>query len=105
MKAMILAAGLGTRLQPYSDHTPKSLFCVSNRPLLQNMITNLIDAGCEAVIINTHHLRTICIKKSNPLSRDNTLPSPFNCGMNPRFLEPAVPSEMLQISGTIAPLW
>jgi NDP-sugar pyrophosphorylase family protein len=56
MKAMILAAGLGTRLQPYSDHTPKSLFCVSNRPLLQNMITNLIDAGCEAVIINTHHL-------------------------------------------------
>jgi aminoglycoside/choline kinase family phosphotransferase/dTDP-glucose pyrophosphorylase len=56
MKALILAAGLGTRLQPYTDHTPKPLFPVLGRPLLDITITNLIVAGCRAVIINTHHL-------------------------------------------------
>ena len=56
MKALILAAGLGTRLQPYTDHTPKPLFPVLGRPLLDMMISHLIDAGCRAIIINTHHL-------------------------------------------------
>jgi aminoglycoside/choline kinase family phosphotransferase/dTDP-glucose pyrophosphorylase len=56
MKALILAAGLGTRLQPYTDHTPKPLFPVLGRPLLDIMIAKLIDAGCKAVTINTHHL-------------------------------------------------
>ncbi len=56
MKAMILAAGLGTRLQPYTNNIPKPLFCVAGRPLLDYTIQNLIRAGCEAVIINTHHL-------------------------------------------------
>jgi NDP-sugar pyrophosphorylase family protein/tRNA A-37 threonylcarbamoyl transferase component Bud32 len=56
MKALILAAGLGTRLRPYTDHTPKPLFTVSGKTLLDLAITKLIDAGCSAVIINTHHL-------------------------------------------------
>jgi aminoglycoside/choline kinase family phosphotransferase/dTDP-glucose pyrophosphorylase len=56
MKALILAAGLGTRLRPYTDHTPKPLFPILGRPLLDIMITKLIDAGCKAVIVNTHHL-------------------------------------------------
>ncbi|MGD9119834.1 MAG: sugar phosphate nucleotidyltransferase [Desulfobacterales bacterium] len=56
MKALILAAGLGTRLRPYSDHTPKPLFTVSGKTLLDITITKLIDAGCSAIIINTHHL-------------------------------------------------
>jgi aminoglycoside/choline kinase family phosphotransferase/choline kinase len=56
MKALILAAGLGTRLRPYTDHTPKPLFTVSGKTLLEIAITKLIDAGCSAVIINTHHL-------------------------------------------------
>jgi len=56
MKALILAAGLGTRLQPYTDHTPKPLFSIRGRPLLDIMIFKLIAAGCEAIIINTHHL-------------------------------------------------
>jgi len=56
MKALILAAGLGTRLRPYTNHTPKPLFTISDRPLLDIMITRLIEAGCEAIIINTHHL-------------------------------------------------
>jgi len=56
MKAMILAAGYGTRLRPYTDHTPKSLFPIAGRPLLDVIIEKLHKAGCHAVIINTHHL-------------------------------------------------
>jgi aminoglycoside/choline kinase family phosphotransferase/choline kinase len=56
MKAMILAAGFGTRLQPYTQDIPKPLFQLAGRPLLDIAIQNLIRAGCEAVIINTHHL-------------------------------------------------
>lgn len=56
MKALILAAGLGTRLRPYTDHTPKPLFTIAGRPLLDIIIANLQKAGCESIIINTHHL-------------------------------------------------
>ncbi len=56
MKALILAAGLGTRLRPYSENTPKPLFTVAKRPLLDIIISNLIDSGCKAIIVNTHHL-------------------------------------------------
>lgn len=58
MRALILSAGLGTRLRPYTDYTPKPLFTISGRPLLDIMITQLIQAGCESAIINTHHLHT-----------------------------------------------
>ncbi len=53
---MILAAGLGTRLQPYTHTIPKALFPVGGKPLLDIAINNLITAGCEALVINTHHL-------------------------------------------------
>jgi NDP-sugar pyrophosphorylase family protein len=56
MKALILAAGFGTRLRPYTNHTPKPLFSIAGRPLLDIIIDNLQKAGCKAVIINTHHL-------------------------------------------------
>jgi NDP-sugar pyrophosphorylase family protein/aminoglycoside/choline kinase family phosphotransferase len=56
MKALILAAGLGTRLRPYSEYTPKPLFTIAGRPLLDIIISNLIDSGCKAIIVNTHHL-------------------------------------------------
>jgi NDP-sugar pyrophosphorylase family protein/tRNA A-37 threonylcarbamoyl transferase component Bud32 len=56
MKALILAAGLGTRLRPYTDNTPKPLFTLAGRPLLDIIISQLIDADCKAIIINTHHL-------------------------------------------------
>jgi NDP-sugar pyrophosphorylase family protein/tRNA A-37 threonylcarbamoyl transferase component Bud32 len=56
MKAMILAAGLGKRLRPFTANTPKPLFPVSGRPLLDIIIHSLQNAGCEAIIINTHHL-------------------------------------------------
>lgn len=56
MKAMILAAGLGTRLLPFTESTPKPMFTISGRPLLDIIIHSLQSAGCKAVIINTHHL-------------------------------------------------
>ena len=56
MKALILSAGLGTRLRPYTEHTPKPLFTICGRPLLDITITKLIEAGCESIMINTHHL-------------------------------------------------
>ena len=56
MKAMILAAGLGKRLRPFTANTPKPLFPVAGRPLLDIIIRSLQNAGCEAIIINTHYL-------------------------------------------------
>jgi NDP-sugar pyrophosphorylase family protein len=55
MKAMILAAGFGTRLRPYTQWTPKPLFTISGRPVLDIMIDRLLEAGCRAIVINTHH--------------------------------------------------
>jgi len=56
MKALILAAGLGTRLLPYTETTPKPLFTIGGRPLLDILIRTLQDAGCREIMINTHHL-------------------------------------------------
>jgi len=56
MKAMILAAGFGTRLLPYTENTPKPLFTIKGRPLLDIIICNLQRAGFNEIIINTHHL-------------------------------------------------
>ncbi|QTA88691.1 sugar phosphate nucleotidyltransferase [Desulfonema magnum] len=56
MKAMILAAGFGTRLLPFTETLPKPLFPFAGRPLLDIIIRSLQDAGCEVAIVNTHHL-------------------------------------------------
>jgi NDP-sugar pyrophosphorylase family protein len=56
MKALILAAGFGTRLLPYTESTPKPLFTIAERPILDTIICKLQRAGCKAIIINTHHL-------------------------------------------------
>ena len=56
MKALILAAGRGERLRPYTEKTPKALFPLSGRPLLDTSIRCLERAGCHEIIINTHHL-------------------------------------------------
>ncbi len=52
----MLAAGFGIRLLPFTKNIPKALFPVSGRPLLDTIILNLENAGCKAIIINTHHL-------------------------------------------------
>ena len=55
MKAMIFAAGLGTRLKPITDTMPKALVPVCGRPLLYHVITKLVAAGCDDIIVNVHH--------------------------------------------------
>ena len=55
MMALVLAAGFGSRLRPFSDHTPKPLFTLNRQPLLDIMIRRLIAAGIDTVIVNTHH--------------------------------------------------
>lgn len=57
-KALILAAGLGTRLAPYTDVTPKPMFTLAGKPLLYYWIRRLAKAGCGEIFINTHHLHT-----------------------------------------------
>lgn len=53
MKAMILAAGLGTRMRPLTDHLPKPLLEVGGKPLIVWHLENLARAGFQEVIINT----------------------------------------------------
>ena len=55
MKAMIFAAGLGTRLRPLTDHCPKALVPVAGSPMLEHVITRLIKAGFNELVINIHH--------------------------------------------------
>ena len=55
MKAMIFAAGLGTRLKPITDTMPKALVPVCGQPLLYHVITKLVAAGYDDIIVNVHH--------------------------------------------------
>ena len=55
MKAMIFAAGLGTRLKPLTDSKPKALIEVNGKPLLQHAIEHLSKFGFNQIVINIHH--------------------------------------------------
>ncbi|TNE49913.1 MAG: NDP-sugar synthase [Deltaproteobacteria bacterium] len=55
-KAMVLSAGLGTRLRPLTDHRPKPLVPILNTPLLEHHLQQLTLLGVEEVVINLHHL-------------------------------------------------
>ncbi len=54
-KAMILAAGFGTRLKPLTDSCPKALVKVNGVPMIEIVINKLVKSGIEDIIINTHH--------------------------------------------------
>ena len=55
MKAMVLAAGLGTRLRPLTDNRPKALVEINGKTLLEITLTRLQSFGVSEVIINVHH--------------------------------------------------
>lgn len=67
MKAMILAAGLGTRLRPLTDDRPKALVTVAGRTLLEITLTRLRSFGVDEVIVNAHHFAEMIVDylKSN----------------------------------------
>jgi NDP-sugar pyrophosphorylase family protein len=56
MRAMILAAGFGTRMRPFTERTPKPLLPVGNRPQIVCVLELLRRAGVRDVVINLHHL-------------------------------------------------
>lgn len=55
MKAMIFAAGLGTRLKPLTDVLPKALVPISGKPLLEHTCRKLMQSGINECVINVHH--------------------------------------------------
>src|SRR6267154_1331500 len=61
MKAMVLAAGLGTRLRPLTDDRPKALVEVGGRALLEITLSRLHTFGISEVIINVHHFADMVI--------------------------------------------
>lgn len=56
VKAVLLAAGLGTRLRPLTSSVPKCLLPIGGKPLLQYWFENVVAAGVEDVLVNTHWL-------------------------------------------------
>ena len=76
MKAMILAAGLGTRLKPFTDKHPKALAIVNGKSLLQRNIEYLASFGIKDIIINVHHFPQQIIdsiKKNNGFDSNITI--------------------------------
>jgi NDP-sugar pyrophosphorylase family protein len=62
MKAMVLAAGLGTRLRPLTDNRPKALVEVAGRTLLEITLSRLRSFGIREVIINVHHFADMVLE-------------------------------------------
>ncbi len=62
MKAMVLAAGLGTRLRPLTDDRPKALVEVAGRTLLEITLTRLCASGVEEAIVNVHHFAEMVVE-------------------------------------------
>ncbi len=69
MKAMILAAGLGTRLRPLTNDIPKALVKINNVPLLEIIVNKLKESGFDDITINVHHFADKVIDFVN--SKDN----------------------------------
>ena len=62
MKAMVLAAGLGTRLRPLTDQRPKAMVEVAGRTLLEITLSHLRSFGIREVIINVHHFADMIVE-------------------------------------------
>ncbi len=59
MKAFLLAAGLGTRLRPLTDNTPKCMLPVAGKPMIDIWLDALAAAEATEVLVNTHHLADV----------------------------------------------
>ncbi|HET9306254.1 MAG TPA: sugar phosphate nucleotidyltransferase, partial [Candidatus Sulfotelmatobacter sp.] len=62
MRAMILAAGLGTRLRPLTDDRPKALVELAGRTLLEITLRRLAFFGIREVIVNLHHFADMVVE-------------------------------------------
>lgn len=75
MRALLLAAGFGTRLRPLTDHTPKCLVPINGQPLLGIWLEQLDQAGIACCLVNTHYLadQVEAFVASHPLRNGVTL--------------------------------
>lgn len=62
MRALLLAAGLGTRLRPLTKYLPKCLVPINGRPLLDFWLETLVNGGVDEILINTHYLEPLVIE-------------------------------------------
>lgn len=67
MKAMILAAGLGTRMRPLSENLPKAMIPFNGVPLVEGVIRRIAAAGIRDLIVNIHHLSAVFLEFLNNL--------------------------------------
>ena len=59
MRAIVLAAGLGTRMRPLTEHTPKAMIQVGSKRLIDHVLDWIGDAGISDAVVNTHYLAPI----------------------------------------------
>ena len=84
MKAMIFAAGLGTRLRPITDTVPKALVPVGGVPMLERVITKVRDAGISGIVVNAHHFS----EKIEDFLRNNDVLHHRLCLLTKRSINP-----------------
>jgi len=72
-KAMVLAAGLGLRMRPLTDHMPKPLVPVAGQPLLDHVLDKLASAGVVEAVVNVHYLPDQIIKHTANRSRPRVI--------------------------------
>ncbi|MFL6791230.1 MAG: nucleotidyltransferase family protein [Bradyrhizobium sp.] len=72
-KAMVLAAGLGLRMRPLTDHIPKPLVSVAGQPLLDHVLDKLGGAGVHEAVVNVHYLPDQIIEHVRTRSRPRVI--------------------------------
>lgn len=70
MKGFIFAAGIGSRLKPFTQHHPKALVEVGGKPMLLHVIDRMLEAGISDITINTHHFSQQIVDYVSSLSKD-----------------------------------
>lgn len=83
MKAMILAAGFGTRLWPLTSSAPKPLVPVANTPLIDRIISHLAASGAKAIVVNAHHCHS---RLTEHLADADTFGIPVQVRVEPEIL-------------------
>ena len=100
MKALVFAAGLGTRLRPITDHIPKALVPVAGVPMLERVIKKLSAQGCDSFVVNVHHFASQIedfLRDSGnfglPIAISEELDEPLETGGGIRHAAPLLHSE------------